>query len=144
MLVRTIRAEWMKLRRSPVWLAFFLLPILAAVMGTFNYLQNTNILQDEWYSLWTQHTLFTCYFFLPAINCWYFFIYPKVVSAITCNYRKYIIVSVLIIGSETSGIIHIIRSIAMNRTTHISNIIVIACFLLAIIMSNSKTDRRTI
>lgn len=67
MLFRTIRAEQMKLRHSPVWLAFILLPILPAFMGTFNYLQNISILQDEWYSLWTQHTLFTCYFFMPAI-----------------------------------------------------------------------------
>ncbi|WHH61701.1 ABC transporter permease [Petroclostridium sp. X23] len=67
MFFRTLRAERMKLHHSPVWLAFFILPILPAVMGTFNYLQNVGILQDEWYSLWTQHTLFTCYFFLPAI-----------------------------------------------------------------------------
>ena len=67
MLLRTLRAERMKLRRSPVWLAFLILPVLPAVMGTFNYLQNTEILQDQWYSLWTQHTLFLCYFFLPAI-----------------------------------------------------------------------------
>ena len=57
----------MKLRRSPVWLAFILLPLIPAFMGTVNYLQNIAILQDRWYSLWTQHTLFTCYFFLPAI-----------------------------------------------------------------------------
>ena len=67
MLLRTLRAEQMKLRRSPVWLVFFLLPILPAFMGTFNYLQNITILQDGWYSLWTQHTLFTCYFFLAPI-----------------------------------------------------------------------------
>ncbi len=67
MLLRTLRAERMKLKRSSVWLAFFVLPILPAFMGTFNYLQNTEILEDGWYSLWTQHTLFTCYFFLPAI-----------------------------------------------------------------------------
>jgi ABC-2 type transport system permease protein len=67
MLWRSLRAEQMKLRRSPVWLAFFVLPILPAVMGTFNYMQNLGILENEWYSLWTQHTLFTCYFFLPAI-----------------------------------------------------------------------------
>jgi hypothetical protein len=67
MLIRTIRAERMKLRRSPVWLAFLILPALPAVIGTFNYLQNIGILKDEWYSLWTQHTLFTCYFFLPGI-----------------------------------------------------------------------------
>lgn len=66
MLFKIIRAEQMKLKRSPVWLAFFLLPILPAFMGTFNYVQNVGILNDYWYSLWTQHTLFTCYFFLPA------------------------------------------------------------------------------
>lgn len=67
MFFRTLQAEKMKLHHSPVWLAFLILPILPAVMGTFNYLQNAGILQDEWYSLWTQHTIFTCYFFLPAI-----------------------------------------------------------------------------
>lgn len=65
MLLKTIRAEQVKLKRSPVWLAFFFLPILPAIMGTFNYVQNINILDNYWYSLWTQHTLFTCYFFLP-------------------------------------------------------------------------------
>lgn len=67
MFLRTLKAEWMKLRHSPVWLAFIILPILPAIMGTFNYMQNVAILQDQWYSLWTQHTIFTCYFFLPAI-----------------------------------------------------------------------------
>ena len=64
---RALKAEGMKLRHSPVWLAFIQLPILPALIGTFNYVQNIGILQDEWYSLWTQHTLFSCYFFLPAI-----------------------------------------------------------------------------
>ena len=67
MFLRMLRAESMKLHHSPVWLAFLILPILPAVMGTFNYLQNIGILQQQWYSLWMQHTLFTCYFFLPAI-----------------------------------------------------------------------------
>lgn len=67
MLLKTLRAEGLKLRHSPVWLAFFILPVLPAVLGTFNYLQNIAILGDQWYSLWTQHTLFTCYFFLPAV-----------------------------------------------------------------------------
>lgn len=57
----------MKLKRSPVWLAFVILPIIPAVMGTINYLGNLELLQSEWYSLWTQHTLFTCYFFLPIM-----------------------------------------------------------------------------
>ena len=66
MFLRTLRAERMKLLHSPVWLAFLILPVLPAFMGTFNYLQNIGILQDQWYSLWTQHTIFNCYFFLPA------------------------------------------------------------------------------
>ncbi|TEB05687.1 ABC-2 family transporter protein [Pelotomaculum schinkii] len=66
MFLRTLLAERMKLHHSPVWLAFLIIPILPAVMGTFNYLQNIGILQNQWYSLWTQHTIFTCYFFLPA------------------------------------------------------------------------------
>ena len=67
MFINVLRAERMKLHHSPVWLAFFILPLLPAFMGTFNYVQNIGILQNQWYSLWTQHTLFTCYFFLPAI-----------------------------------------------------------------------------
>lgn len=67
MLLRLIRAEQMKLKRSPVWIAFLLMPIVPAVLGTINYLGNLELLTSEWYSLWTQHTLFTCYFFLPIM-----------------------------------------------------------------------------
>lgn len=61
------RAERSKLKHSPVWLAFFLLPLIPAFFGTINYLNNLTILDDLWYSLWTQHTLFSCYFFLPLV-----------------------------------------------------------------------------
>ncbi|MCM1253621.1 MAG: ABC transporter permease [Clostridium sp.] len=64
---KTITAERLKLKRSPVWLAFFALPILSAFFGTFNYMGNREILQNEWYSLWTQHSLFLCYLFMPAL-----------------------------------------------------------------------------
>ena len=67
MFLRTLRAERIKLRRSPVWLAFLILPAVSAFMGTANYLQNREILQGGWYDLWTQQTLFTCYFFLPPL-----------------------------------------------------------------------------
>ena len=67
MLLRLIRAERMKLKRSPVWIAFILMPIIPAVLGTINYLGNIEILKSEWYSLWTQHTIFTSYFFLPIM-----------------------------------------------------------------------------
>jgi len=62
-----IPAELIKLRRSPIWLAAIILPTLSAIIGTFNYRMNIGILQDEWYSLWSQHTLFLCYFFMPPL-----------------------------------------------------------------------------
>lgn len=76
MFLRVLKAEMMKMRHSPVWLAFLLIPIIPAFMGTFNYLNNLGILENEWYSLWTQHTIFSCYFFLPVligIYCSYLF-----------------------------------------------------------------------
>ena len=68
MLLRCLRAELIKFRRSPVWLAFVVLPVFPAILGTMNYLGNLGLLQSEWYSLWSQHTLFSSMFFLPA--CW--------------------------------------------------------------------------
>lgn len=67
MLFRLLKAERMKLKRSPIWLAFLIMPIIPAILGTLNYLNNQNLLTSEWLSLWTQHTLFTDYFFLPIM-----------------------------------------------------------------------------
>ncbi|NMF04678.1 ABC transporter permease [Clostridium beijerinckii] len=67
MFLRTLKAEQIKLYRSPIWIAFFIIPCISAFMGTFNYLSNKEILTEEWYSLWTQHTIFYCYFCLPAL-----------------------------------------------------------------------------
>ncbi len=67
MLIRLLKAERMKLRRSPIWLAFIFMPIIPAVLGTINYLANLELLKSEWVSLWTQHTIFTDYFFLPIM-----------------------------------------------------------------------------
>ncbi len=67
MFFKLLKAEKMKLRHSPVWIAFLILPVIPAILGTANYLCNIEILKKEWYSLWTQHTLFTCYFFLPIL-----------------------------------------------------------------------------
>ena len=66
MLLRCVRSELMKCRRAPVWLAFLVLPLFPAVLGTVNYLGNLQVLDSGWYSLWTQHTLFASMFFLPA------------------------------------------------------------------------------
>lgn len=66
-ILKTIKAERIKLKGSPVWLAFFTLPAISAFFGTFNYINNQGILKSEWYSLWTQHSLFLCYLFMPAL-----------------------------------------------------------------------------
>ena len=74
MLNLCIKAENQKLHRSPIWLACFLLPIIPAIYGTFNYQQNTAILTGGWYSLWSQMTLFYALFFyapLIALYCSY-------------------------------------------------------------------------
>ena len=68
-MLRCIRAENRKLRGAVLWLAFLIVPIFPAVMGTFNYLNNLGLLQSEWYSLWTQHTLFyATFFYAPLIG----------------------------------------------------------------------------
>lgn len=67
MLLRCLNAELQKCRRSPVWLAFVVLPIFPAILGTGNYLSNLDALGNGWYSLWSQHTLFSSMFFLPAL-----------------------------------------------------------------------------
>lgn len=74
MLSITIKAENRKLHGSVIWLACFLIPIIPAIMGTFNYLQNLGILTGGWYSLWSQFTLFYASFFyapLIALYCSY-------------------------------------------------------------------------
>ncbi len=58
MLYRCIQAENLKLKHSVIYLAFLVIPIIPAIMGTFNYMQNLELLKSGWYSLWTQVTLF--------------------------------------------------------------------------------------
>ena len=74
MLLRCIKAENMKLKHSIIWSACILIPIIPAVMGTFNYLNNVGLLTEGWYSLWTQFTLFYSWLFyapLIALYCSY-------------------------------------------------------------------------
>ena len=51
MVAYALRAENKKLKGSPVWIAFIVLPLISAVIGTVNYMGNIGILKDEWYSL---------------------------------------------------------------------------------------------
>lgn len=74
MLLNCIQCEKMKLKHSHMWIAFVLFPIVPAIMGSMNYLQNLALLKSEWVSLWTQETLFySNFFFAPliAIYCGY-------------------------------------------------------------------------
>ena len=69
MLLRCIQAENMKLKHSVIYLAFIAIPIIPAIMGTFNYLQNLELLKSSWYSLWPQITLFyASFFYAPLIG----------------------------------------------------------------------------
>jgi hypothetical protein len=71
---QSIFAEWLKLRHSRIGLILAVLPILSLLIGCANYAINQAVLQDGWYSLWTQVSLFYGEFFLPiliAICCSY-------------------------------------------------------------------------
>ena len=59
--------ELLKIKTSYVWLPLLILPCISALIGTFNYVANIEILKNGWYDLWSQHTLFLGYFFLPAM-----------------------------------------------------------------------------
>lgn len=67
MIIRVVHTEFLKMRRTPLWAAFLALPVISAVMGTANYVANTDILKEGWLDLWAQHTLFAAVFFLPAL-----------------------------------------------------------------------------
>lgn len=63
----SLPAELIKLKRSPVWIAFFVIPMISAAIGTFNFMGNQGVLSFTWESLWTQHSLFLGIFFLPPL-----------------------------------------------------------------------------
>lgn len=67
MLLACIKSENAKLHHSIIWFACFLLPIIPAIMGVFNYLANIEVLQEGWNDLWTQVTLFYSMFFFPPL-----------------------------------------------------------------------------
>lgn len=74
MLSACIKSEQLKTRRTLLWAAFLITPFIPAILGTQNYLNNLELLQSEWFSLWTQETLFySNFFFAPliAIYCSY-------------------------------------------------------------------------
>lgn len=71
---RTIAAEWLKYRHSRIGIVLAALPFISLLIGCANYWLNQEVLQNGWYSLWTQVSLFYGEFFLPiliAICCSY-------------------------------------------------------------------------
>ncbi len=69
MLIRCLLAENRKLHGAVIWLVFLIVPMLSALYGTVNFLQNLELLTFDWYNLWTQHTLFyTLFFFAPMVG----------------------------------------------------------------------------
>lgn len=74
MLLNCVRMEKMKLKHSHIWLVFLLIPVIPTFMGAGNYMNNLEMLKSEWYSLWTQHSLFYSNFFygpMIALYCAY-------------------------------------------------------------------------
>ncbi|MBS6395956.1 MAG: ABC transporter permease [Clostridiales bacterium] len=72
MLSICVKMEQKKLKHSHLWLVFAIIPVIPALMGAGNYLNNLGLLKSEWYSLWTQQSLFYSNFFygpLIALYC---------------------------------------------------------------------------
>lgn len=67
MMWRLLEAEWLKWRRSRMWIVLMTLPVLSVLIGSANYALNLGILRKEWYSLWSQVSLFYGEFFLPVL-----------------------------------------------------------------------------
>ncbi|MEC0242701.1 ABC transporter permease [Paenibacillus dokdonensis] len=111
---RSIPAEWLKLRHSRIGLVIAVLPIISLLIGCTNYYFNQGVLQNGWYSLWTQISLFYGVFFLPiliAICCSYIcrlehlnrnwnMIMTSPVSVASVYLAKLIVVSILILFAQ--------------------------------------------
>jgi len=66
-MLRSFSAEWLKLRRSRMLPVLAALPTLSLLIGCFNFYVNQAALDNGWYSLWTQVSLFYGEFFLPIL-----------------------------------------------------------------------------
>lgn len=62
-----LHIEWMKLKRSKIWLPILILPFFSIAYGSINYSANREILQSQWISLWTRVYLFYGSFFYPCL-----------------------------------------------------------------------------
>ncbi|WP_405080762.1 ABC transporter permease [Paenibacillus chitinolyticus] len=111
---RSISAELLKLRHSRIGFVLAVLPIISLLIGCANYYANQGVLQNGWYSLWTQVSLFYGEFFLPiliAICCSYVcrlehqnrnwnMVLSSPVSVASVYFAKLIVVSILILLAQ--------------------------------------------
>ena len=67
MLVKAIYCERMKCKGTLIWPAFLIIPVIPVLLGGGKYLSNLGLLTSEWYSLWTQVTLFYATFIFPPL-----------------------------------------------------------------------------
>ena len=59
-----LKIEFKKLKLFSLLTTILIIPLLANIFGTINYLQNQEILKNKWGSLWTQTSLFYFMFFI--------------------------------------------------------------------------------
>lgn len=59
-----LKTEFKKLKLFSLLTTILIIPPLANIFGTINYLQNQEILKNKWESLWTQTSLFYFMFFI--------------------------------------------------------------------------------
>lgn len=67
MLAKAIYCERLKCKGTLIWPAFLIIPVIPVLLGSGNYVSNLGLLTSEWYSLWTQVTLFYATFFFPPL-----------------------------------------------------------------------------
>lgn len=64
-----LKIELKKLKLFSLLITISIIPLLANIFGTINYLQNQEVLRNKWQSLWTQTSLFYFMFFIiPLIS----------------------------------------------------------------------------
>lgn len=64
-----LKIELKKLKLFSLLTTVLIIPLLANIFGTINYLQNQEVLRNKWESLWTQTSLFYFMFFIiPLIS----------------------------------------------------------------------------
>lgn len=112
---QSISAELLKLRHSRIGLVLAILPIVSLLIGSANFYFNQGVLQNGWYSLWTQVSLFYGEFFLPILiaicaayvcrlehlNRNWNMVLTSPVSVASIVLAKWMVVSLLILFAQT-------------------------------------------